>query len=218
VATLRDTGEVPSGDGPAHDDEGLDRILTVPNFLSVLRLLCVPLFLYLLFGRDNRAGAAFLMLGLGCTDWVDGFIARRYNQVTTLGKILDPVADRILIGVSVVAVLIDGSVPAWIAWAAISREVLVSLGTMVLAAMGARRIDVTLAGKAGTFLLMGTFPSFLVSNDDNFPLQGFWEALGWGLAIAGLSLAWYAAITYIPTARRALEEGRQGRHVPKESR
>jgi cardiolipin synthase len=187
---------------------GEDRVVTIPNAISVVRLLCVPVFLYLLFGRDNRAAAAYLLAVLGCTDWVDGYIARRYHQVSTLGKILDPAADRILLGVGIIAILIDGSVPAWVAWATIVREVGVSLVVLVLAAMGARRIDVQWAGKAGTFGLMVAFPLFLGSHADNLGWEHLAGQLAWVAAIPGLILGWYAAVTYVPLARRALREGR----------
>ena len=72
------------------------RFLTAPNLFTLLRLCCLPLFLYLLFGRDNRAGAAWLLGGLGATDWVDGWLARRFDQVSEFGKIFDPTADRLL--------------------------------------------------------------------------------------------------------------------------
>jgi cardiolipin synthase len=87
---------------------GEDRILTIPNIISVVRLLCVPVFLWLLFDQDNRVAAAGLLAVLGATDWIDGYIARHYDQVSALGKILDPVADRVLLIVGVVAILIDG--------------------------------------------------------------------------------------------------------------
>src|SRR3954463_2952715 len=115
-----------------------DRIVTVPNAISLIRLLCVPLFLWLLFWAPDkhRAAAAFLLGALGATDWVDGYVARHFNQVSTLGKVLDPTADRILLGVGIVAIMIDGSVPLWIGFAVITREVLVSGAVLVLAALG----------------------------------------------------------------------------------
>src|SRR2546426_4188988 len=112
------------GDAPTDD---VDRLLTLPNVISVLRLACVPVFLWLLFDQHDRAGAAWLLGGLGATDWVDGYVARHFGQVSTVGKVLDPTADRVLLVVGVVAILVDGSVPAWIAWIAIVREVAVSL-------------------------------------------------------------------------------------------
>jgi cardiolipin synthase len=192
---------------PEPDDPGLGRIWTVPNVFSFVRLLCVPLFVYLLFGRDNRAAAAWLLAGLGATDWVDGYIARRFHQVTTLGKVLDPVADRLLLVVGVVSILIDGSVPAWIAWATILREVAVSVGVLVLAALGATRIDVTWVGKAGTFGLMFAFPLFLGSHS-TLSYDDLLGALAWVAAIPGLVLGYYAAFTYVPLGRAALAEGR----------
>src|SRR5438105_7782425 len=190
------------------ESEGEDRILTIPNLLSVVRLLCVPLFLWLLFDRHERAGAAFLLGALGATDFVDGYIARHFHQVSTVGKVLDPLADRILLMVGVAAILVDGAVPPWVAWVTLVREVLVAGAFLVLAALGARRIDVQWAGKAGTFGLMFAFPLFLMGHDQDFSLHKTAEFLGWCCAIPALVLAWYAAITYIPMARRALKEAR----------
>jgi cardiolipin synthase len=185
-----------------------DRLLTIPNVISVIRLCMIPVFVWLLFGRDNPVAAAVLLAVLGATDWVDGFIARRYDQVSTVGKVLDPVADRILLGVAVICILIQGAVPAIIAWPVIVREVLVSLAVPVLAAMGARRIDVTWWGKAGTFALMTAFPLFLVASEEAFGLRDAARGAGWVIGVVGLVLSYYAAFLYVPLARRALAEGR----------
>lgn len=185
------------------------RVFTVPNLMSVARLLAVPVFLWLLFGREDRYGAALLLAFLGATDWVDGYVARRFNQVSELGKILDPLADRVLLGVGVAAILIDGSVPAWVGVTTVLREILVSVGVLVLAALGARRIDVTWWGKAGTFGMMVAFPLFLASNPEGgAPWHDLAGVLAWVAAIPGMVLGWYAAALYIPLARRALAEGR----------
>ena len=187
---------------------GEDRIFTIPNLLSVIRLLCVPVFLWLLFDQHKRAEAAFLLGALGATDFVDGYIARHFNQVSTVGKVLDPTADRVLLIVGVAAILIDGAVPAWVAWATLVREVLVAGAFVVLAALSARRIDVQWAGKAGTFGLMFAYPLFLMAHDTDFALREAAEVLAWLCVIPSLILAWYAAITYIPMARQALREAR----------
>ena len=184
----------------------LRRVLTVPNVLSLVRLACVPLFLWLLFGRDDYVAAALLLGLLGATDWVDGYIARRYDQVTTLGKILDPTADRLLLVVGVVSILAYGAVPGWSAWPAIAREVLVALLALLLAALGAKRIDVSWAGKCGTFAMMWAFPLFLVGNGGGWP-----AALAYPIAIFGLVVGWYAAVMYVPQGLRALREGRSAR-------
>lgn len=185
-----------------------DRILTIPNAITVVRLLCVPLFLWLLFARDNRLAAAWLLAALGATDWVDGYIARRWNQVSTVGKVLDPVADRVLLIVGVVAIIIDGSVPVVIAALTLVREGLVTVATLALAAMGARRIDVTWYGKAGTFALMFAFPFFLLGNVDDGPGSTFGLWAAWAFAVPGLVLGYIALARYIPLGLQALRDGR----------
>lgn len=184
-----------------------DRILTVPNLVTVIRLACLPLFVWLLLGIGNRWGAGLLLGVLGATDWVDGWIARRWNQVSTVGKILDPVADRLLFLVTIVAIVIDDAAPVWFCIAVLAREVVISLATLVLAALGARRIDVTWYGKAGTFFLMFAFPAFLWSGS-SWSLAGLFGVLAWGFGIPGLVLSYWAAVLYVPLSVRALREGR----------
>jgi cardiolipin synthase len=182
-------------------------VLTLPNLITLARLACLPVFLWLLFGRENRAAAAALLAVLGITDWVDGYLARRLGQVSELGKILDPVADRLLFVVGAGGILIDGSVPTWFAVIVLVRETLVGGATIVLAALGARRIDVTWFGKAGTFGLMIAFPLFLASHSD-LSWADAAGMLAWVAGIPGLALSLYAAALYVPIARRALREGR----------
>jgi cardiolipin synthase (CMP-forming) len=192
------------------DDDGLDRILTVPNVVTMLRLLCIPLFLWLLFGAHRQTAAAVLLAVLGATDWVDGHVARRYGQVSTLGKVLDPTADRLLVGTAVISIMIYGAVPLWFGLATIAREILVSGMVILLAAMGAARIDVLWVGKAGTFGLMFAYPTFLLG----YGTAGWQEpirVIGWVTGLIGLALAWWAAGSYIAPARRALHEGRAAR-------
>ena len=187
---------------------GEDRILTIPNALSVIRLAFIPLFLWLLFGRENRHAAAWLLAVLCASDWLDGYIARHFNQVSNLGKILDPAADRILLGVGGVAIIVDGSIPAWVGILALSREVVVGAAGIVLGLMGARRIDVLLVGKAGNFLLMLAFPLFLASNPDGgAPWHAVARPLAWLCALPGLVLSYYAAYRYVPLAKGALAQG-----------
>lgn len=192
-----------------------DRILTVPNVISVVRLCCVPIFLWLLFGLGNRAGAAVLLGVLGATDWVDGYIARHHDQVSRLGKILDPVADRVLLLVGISAILIDGSAPLWVGILALAREALVTVAVLVLAALGAARIDVTWFGKAGTFGLMFAFPLFLLGSSSWSGADAAWF-LGWCCAIPGLILGYIALGQYVPLGLRALREGRAGRASTRE--
>ena len=88
--------------------------MTIPNVISLARLLCVPVFLWLLFGVERRVAAFVLLALLGATDWVDGWIARHFDQGSEVGKVLDPTADRVLLFAAVAALLVDGSVPLWV--------------------------------------------------------------------------------------------------------
>jgi cardiolipin synthase (CMP-forming) len=189
------------------DAVATDRILTVPNVITVVRLAMLPVFLWLLFAQEDRAKAAALLAVLGATDFLDGYIARHFHQVSEIGKVLDPVADRLLFFVGVGAILVDGSVPVWFAVAVLVREVLVAGSTLALAAMGARRIDVTWYGKAYTLCLMVAFPLFLAS-ESTVGWADTAEVLAWGFGLPGLALSWYSAALYIPRAREALAEGR----------
>ena len=192
------------GEGSAQDTS---RILTVPNVISVVRLACLPIFVWLLFGRDNRIAAASLLAVLGATDWIDGYIARHWHQVSDLGKVLDPVADRLLFFVAIAAILVDGTVPIWFAWTVLVREVVVAGATIALAVVGARRIDVTWFGKAGTCGLMMAFPFFLTSHSTVgwHPIDG---VLAWVCGIPALVFSYIAAGLYVPIGIQALREGR----------
>ncbi|MFZ0667663.1 MAG: CDP-alcohol phosphatidyltransferase family protein [Acidimicrobiales bacterium] len=200
----------PAAEPAGFTGEGEDRILTVPNAVTLLRLLGIGVFVWLLFGADKQTAAAILLAVLGATDWVDGFVARRFHQVSTLGKILDPLADRLLVATGVISILVRGAAPLWFGLATIGREVLVSGAVLLLASLGAQRIDVLFVGKAGTFGLMFAYPAFLLGHG-----AAGWQdpvrIVAWIFGIPGLALAWVAAAAYIPVARRALRSGRTGR-------
>lgn len=201
----------PGGDREAGGDEpGMDRVLTVPNAITLVRLVCIPLFLWLLFGAHRQTAAAVLLGTLGATDWVDGFVARRYHQVSTVGKVLDPVADRVLVVTAVIAIVVHGAVPVWFGAATLVREVVVSGAVLLLASLGAARIDVLWVGKAGTFALMCAYPTFLLG-DGSATWQEPVRFAAWVVGLIGLALAWVAAASYVPVARRALADGRRGR-------
>lgn len=197
--------DTPSGPGL------FDRVWTLPNLISLVRLACAPVVLWLLFGADEPWPAAILLGFLGASDWIDGWIARRYDQGSELGKILDPTADRILLLTGVVALLVDGSVPGWFGVLVLAREVVIAAVTLTLAALGARRIDVVWAGKAGTLAIMFALPAFLGAAITS----GGWHTgiLVWAYVcgIPGLVLSYWAAVAYVPEARRALAEGRAAR-------
>lgn len=189
------------------------RFLTLPNLFTLVRLCCIPLFLYLLFGLDNQAAAAWLLGGLGATDWVDGWLARRFDQVSEFGKMFDPTADRLLFIVSITAIIIAGAAPLWFCWAVVIREVAVG-GAVAIATLvfKMQRFDVSFLGKLATFLLMFTFPGFMLGSSDFPGHQGF-QIASWLIGIPGLVLSYYTAITYIPTIRASIAAGRSGRVV-----
>jgi cardiolipin synthase (CMP-forming) len=194
------------------------RIWTIPNLISLGRLLCVPVFLWMLWKPDPaRRGAAALLAVLGATDWVDGWIARRYDQGSELGKILDPTADRVLLVAAAIALLGEG-LPTGvnvILWIVLAREVLIAVATITLALAGARRIDVVWAGKAGTLAIMFALPMFLIA-DAAQSVNGLFTFMGWGFAIGGIVLGYFAAAKYVPAAREALREGRSAKLVGSE--
>lgn len=188
---------------------GEDRILSLPNVVTTARLVLVPVFVWLLVQPHHRDwfAAAVLLAALGSTDWVDGQLARRLDQVTNVGKVLDPVADRVLLVTAAIGILAVGAVPIPLAIIALSREGLVAVAAIGLAIAGARRIDVTYIGKAGAFGLMCAFPFFLAGHS-----TVSWHhtslVLGWISAVGGLTLGWISVGLYVPLARAAVRDGR----------
>jgi cardiolipin synthase len=185
-----------------------DRLLTLPNVISGSRLLLLPVFVWLVVSEEAYAAGAVLLAVMGATDWVDGQVARRTGQVSELGKILDPAADRIVLIASVLTiVLATDAVPAWIAIPVIIREPLMFLAVPILALLGADRIDVTWIGKAGTFALMCAFPWLLYGISDG-PAAEVVQFAGYVAGAIGVVLSWYAAASYLPVALRAVREAR----------
>ena len=185
-------------------------MLTVPNLITLVRLGCIPLFVWLLFARDDRQAAAWLLGALGATDWVDGWVARRFDQTSELGKVLDPTVDRLLFIVGAGGIIVDGAVPLWFCWVIVAREVLVGGAMVVFTALGMQRFPVTWWGKTGTFLLMFALPGLLLGASD-FRYADAVTTASWVLGIPGLFISWYSAFTYVPTMRASLAEGRRAR-------
>lgn len=182
-------------------------VWTLPNLITVVRLGCIPWFLWLLVSQENRTAAALLLGALGATDWVDGWIARRFNQISDVGKLLDPTADRILLVVALLAIADDGSIPMWFAVTILVREILIGLVALALLVIGVRRIDVTWWGKTGTFALLWAVPCFL-AGQSTIPAALAFEVGAWFFGIPGLVISWIAAWGYVPVARSALRERR----------
>src|SRR4249919_498347 len=189
-------------------------VWTIPNAISLARLAGIPVFLWLLLGEDRPLAAGILFAVLGASDWVDGYIARHFDQGSEIGKILDPVSDRVMLIAGAVGLLISGDVPIWVGVVVLAREALLSVVTLVLAVAGARRIDVQWVGKAGTLALMFALPLFvLVDELDPSAARDVIEVVTWLFTIGGLILSYYAAALYIPMARTALRDGRAAREA-----
>ena len=184
-----------------------DKILTVPNMISLARLACVPAFVWLLYAQDDLWAAAWLWGAIGATDWVDGWWARKFDVISEFGKFVDPLTDRVALIVPILAIAIEGAVPWWLVIVTLAREGLVAIAGLALSAMGGRRIDVTWWGKVATFGLYFAFPFLLAGASDHSTAAGF-EIVGWVVVVPSLIYSYLSAAQYIPLARIALREGR----------
>jgi cardiolipin synthase len=189
---------------------GLDRIFTVPNLLSISRLGLLGWSLVLLFGSNARVEAAIVLAIAGSTDFLDGQIARRFDQVSNLGKILDPVIDVIVLMSAGVSVAVYGGAPWWLAGVVLGRETHMVATGLILKKMGARPIEVIFAGKCATFGLMATFPALLLGDGPGTAAHVL-RIVGWVIGFPSLALSIITVFLYVPIAQAALAGGRADR-------
>lgn len=176
-------------------------IFTLPNIISFVRILLVFVFAWLVLVADEIAAAGWLLAVIGATDWVDGYLARRMNQVTELGKLLDPVADRLAVATAVIAGLIAGVLPAWFAWALIIREALIAIGALFVGVRVGAKLPVRDLGKLATLLLYASVAWFYIGvGTPFFPL----EVAAWIVGIPGLILYYVVGVQYFMDARQLL--------------
>ena len=180
-----------------------DRVLTVPNALSLLRLLGVPLFLWLVLVPRADALALGVLVLAGLSDWLDGWIARRYRQGSRLGVLLDPLADRLYILATLVGLSLRDIIPWWFAVAIVARDVALLPLVPVLRRHGHLVLPVHFLGKAATFNLLYAFPLLLLG-DGSGAIAGVADVVGWAFAIWGAALYWWAGVLYVLQARRVL--------------
>lgn len=181
--------------------------MTVPNLISVLRLVLVPVFTVLALRRSDLLALVVLMVA-GFTDWLDGRLARVLNQQSRLGELLDPAADRLFIVVTLVVLAVRDVVPVWLVVVIVARDVLLAL---LLAALMAARIGplpVHFVGKAGTFCLLYAFPLLLLA-EWHGPVGAVAGVAGWAFAVWGIGLYWLAGALYV---RQAAGELARFRH------
>ena len=183
------------------------RILTFPNAITLMRLCCLPIFLWLLFSVRDRGAAAWLLGGLGATDWIDGWVARRFNQQSSFGAVFDPAVDRGLFIVSLIAILIDNSMPMWFGLAVLIREITVASVMLIATAFGMQRFAVNIWGKRYTFLMMFAVPLILLGEADG--AGAVWVTRGgWICAIPALVVSYLTALNYVPQISQHLRSGR----------
>ena len=180
---------------------GRDRVWTIPNVLSVVRLMLVPVFLYLLLATTAYGWTVAILMFSGFSDWADGKIARLVpNQSSRLGELLDPLVDRVYMLAVPVGLGLAGIVPWWVVGVLVGRDAVLAATLPVLRSRGVTALPVTYIGKAATFALMSGFPLVLL---------GQWDALwsrvigacGWGFVIWGLGMYLWSAVLYLLQVR-----------------
>jgi cardiolipin synthase len=181
-----------------------DRIVTWPNALSALRLAGVPFFLWLVLG-PRTAEADLIAVGVlalaGISDWLDGKLARMLNQISRLGQLLDPSADRLYIAATVIALAVRGIIPWWLLGALFGRELCMGLAIVVLRLRtDYDALQVSFVGKAATLCLMYAFPLLFLSAH-HWPGAEVVRVFGWAFAAWGTALYWWAALLYLTQVR-----------------
>lgn len=183
------------------------RLLTLPNVLSMLRLVGVPVFLWAIIVEQDGLALAVLMLS-GLTDYADGKIARKFHMESRLGQLLDPIADRLYILTTLIGLAWRDIIPVWLVIVLISREVAMTIMLLVLRSRGQIGLPVHFVGKAATFNLLYAFPFLLLADRSDW-LGDVARPIGWAFAWWGIVLYWLAAILYAVQARAVLARTRE---------
>jgi cardiolipin synthase len=176
---------------------------TIPNAVSALRLVGIPLFFYLLLFLENYFWALCVLMIAGATDWVDGYLARRLNQVSRLGILLDPLVDRLYIAATLIGLALADLIPWWLVIVIALRDVALLALIPSLRTLGISALPVTYVGKAGTFALLWGFPLILLGGLDSTTATVM-AAAGWAFALWGTYLYWWAGIRYFGETRTLL--------------
>jgi cardiolipin synthase len=187
-----------------------NRIMTIPNAISFARLIGVPVFLYLFIVAHATVAAVVVLAVGGSSDWVDGYLARRLNQVSRLGELMDPLADRLYILATLIAFTVEAIVPWPFTVALLARDAMMTVCLLVLRHYNFGPPTVHYLGKTATFILLFAFPVLLLAHSLSGTAATFWFAVGWGLAWWGIVLYWIAGAFYVIQAVGAI----RGRHGP----
>ncbi|WP_432479868.1 CDP-alcohol phosphatidyltransferase family protein [Nocardioides sp. GXQ0305] len=197
----------------ADDQTRTDRVWTLPNLLSMLRLAGVPVFLWLVLGPEADWWALALLMVSGFTDWLDGYLARRLNQFSRFGQVLDPVADRLYILAVVIGLGLRDIVPWWVVLILPLRDALLWLLVPFLRTRGYSALPVHFLGKAATFNLLYAFPLLLLGDGEG-TLATLADVFGWAFAVWGIGLYWWAGILYAWQVHRLLQTTPRRRVAP----
>jgi len=202
---------VDTGEETARADAD-ERVWTVPNAISFLRLALIPVFAWLIVGEHDVAALIVLAVA-GATDWADGFIARRFDQTSRLGRMLDPAADRLYIFVTLIGLAYREIVPWWLVVIIVARELVLAGTIPVLIRHGYGPLPVHMAGKAGTFCLMYAFPLLLLASVPGVVGEVAWT-VGWASALWGVGLYWFACLLYLEQVAWIVRRDRPGAAAP----
>ena len=186
-----------------------ERVFTVPNAISVARLAGVPLFLWLVLGPQADWWAIAVLIAAGFSDWLDGKLARAWNQQSQLGQVLDPAADRLYIAATLVALAIRDVIPWWLVGLLVARELVLGVALLVLRRHSYGPLQVSLVGKVATLCLLYAFPLLFIGAHDD-PVATVARVTGWAFAIWGTGLYWWAAVLYLVQTRQIVATTRQG--------
>jgi cardiolipin synthase len=187
------------------NDSTSDRILTIPNVLSLLRALGIPLLLWLMLVKEFDGWAIFVLAIAGISDYADGKIARAFNQSSKLGAMLDPAVDRLYIAATLIALTVRDVIPLWILLLLIARDLLLATTLPSLYKIGPGPMEVTFLGKAATFNLLYAFPFLLLASGDSI-LARFADSLAWAFAGWGVALYVLTGLSYFLGARRLIKD------------
>ncbi|MFC1420953.1 CDP-alcohol phosphatidyltransferase family protein [Streptacidiphilus cavernicola] len=188
-----------------------DRVLTIPNVLSMARLVGVPVFLWLVLwpvfgGPHNDGWAILILMASGVSDYLDGKLARKWGQISRLGQLLDPLADRLFVLSTIVGLTWRQIMPWWLTVLLLGREVFIASLLPILRKHGYGPPEVNFLGKAATFNLMYAFPLLLLTTRDDW-LGSVAFVIGWAFVWWGTTLYWWAGILYAVQTRRLVRAG-----------
>ena len=191
------------GQTDVQDESQRTKVWTLPNLLSMVRLAGVPVFLWLVLGPEWDGWALILLMVAGVTDWLDGYLARKLDQRSTLGEILDPVADRLYILAVVVGLVLRDIIPLWVGLLLPLRDALLWCLVPFLRTRGYSALPVHFLGKAATANLLYAFPLLLLGDGEGTVAE-LAQVFGWAFAFWGIGLYWWAGVLYAWQVRKLL--------------